>query len=140
MAGQTLGLVKAYRIENSTGVAKFCCVVQGAADGNCKLPTAQNVAGFVGVTTEAQANQWKGVAVAKSGIFDVIAGGTITRGDRLGINSAAGDVRSIEALIIAAPNGTAAIYHVVGKAEVSAVAGDQFPMSIQDYEVIQPAS
>jgi|GEM_PF-870527 len=134
MAGQTLGFVKAYRIENSTGVAKFACVVQGAADGNCKLPTAQNVAGFVGVTVEAQANQYKGVAVQKNGIFDVIAGGTITRGDRLAIYSAAGDVYSVEAAIEAAP-GTAARYNVVGKAEMSAVAGDQFPMFLQDYVV-----
>lgn len=129
MAGQTLGLVKAYRIENSGGVAKFACVVQGAADGNCKLPTAQGVGGFVGVTTEAQPNQYKGVAVAKTGIFDVIAGGTITRGDRLAINSSAGDVYSVEAAIDAAP-GTAAVFHIVGIAETSAVSGDQFPMFI----------
>ena len=139
MAGQTLGFVKAYRIENSTGVVKFACVVQGAADGNCKLPTAQNVAGFVGVTTEAQPNQYKGVAVQKNGIFDVVAGGTITRGDRLAINSSAGDVYSVEALIEAAP-GTAARINVVGKAEMSAVLGDQFPMLLQDYVVNIAAS
>ncbi len=139
MAGQTLGLVKAYRIENSAGVSKYACVVQGAADGNCKLPTAQNVAGFVGVTIEEQALQFKGVAVQKNGIFNVVAGGTIARGDRLAINSVAGDVYSVEAAIEAAP-GTAARFNVVGKAEVSAVSGDQFPMFIQDYVVNVAAS
>lgn len=129
MAGQTMGLVKAYTIDNAGGVGKYVCVVQGAEDGGCKLPTAQGVPGFVGVTAEAQPNQNKGVAVVKSGIFDVVAGGAIARGDRLAINSVAGDVYSVEAAINAAP-GTAAVFHVVGVAEISAVAGDQFPMFI----------
>ena len=132
--GQTYGLVKAYPIENSTGVAKNVCVVQGAADGNCKLPTAQNAGGFLGVTVEAQANQYKGVAVCRTGIVNVLAGGTITRGDRVAINSVAGDVYSVEAAIDAAP-GTAKNFNIVGRAEVSAVSGDLFPIFITDFQV-----
>ncbi len=134
MAGMTQGLTKAYKIGNAGGVLQYVCVVQDAADGQVKLPTAQNAAGFQGVTLEAQPNQYKGVAVQKEGIVRVNAGGTIARGDRLAINSVAGDVYSVEALIQAAP-GTAARINVVGRAESSAVAGDIFPMHIQDYVV-----
>ena len=139
--GQTIGLVKSYPIENASGVNKYCCVVQGAADGNCKLPTAQNAKGFLGVTVESQPNQYRGVPVCRAGsIYSMTAGGTIARGDRVAINSAAGDVYSVEALIEAAPSGTAAQYHVVGRAEVSAVAGDIFPVFIEDYTVNLAAS
>jgi hypothetical protein len=137
--GQTIGLVKSYPIENAAGVGKYCCVVQGAADGNCKLPTAQNAPGFLGVTVEAQPNQYKGVPVCRTGIYGMTAGGAITRGDRVAINSAAGDVYSVEALIEAAPGAPARI-HVVGRAEISAVAGDIFPVFIEDYTVNIAAS
>jgi hypothetical protein len=128
--GQTLGLVKAYTIDNAGGVNQYVCVVQGAEDGGCKIPTAANAAGFLGVTTEKQTTQNKGVAVALDGIMRVTANGTITRGDRLAIASSAGDVKSVEAQITAAP-GTAAVVNVIGVAEWSAVAGDIFPMIIR---------
>jgi hypothetical protein len=134
MAHQTLGLTKSYPIENVAGVGQYVCVVQGAADHNCKLPTAANAAGFLGVTAEAQPNQYKGVSVCKTQIIRVVANGAITRGDRLVIASAAGDVKSVEALITAAP-GTAAVYNVVGQAEISAVNGDIFPMFITPFVV-----
>ncbi len=134
MAGQSLLFVKTYKIEDAAGVGQYVAVVQGATDGGCKKPTAADVAGFVGVTTEAQANQNKGVSVCKLGIVRVVAGGTITRGDRLAINSAAGDVKSVEAIITAAP-GTASVRNVIGTAEASAVSGDIFPMHIAPYSV-----
>ncbi len=131
---QTLLFEKPFYIDNAGGVGKNVCVVQGAANGTCKLPTAQNAAGFLGVTIESQPNQNRGVGVCRLGVFNMLAGGTIARGDRVGINSAAGDVRSVEALIIASPMGNAVI-HVVGRAEVAAVSGDLFPVMIQDYTV-----
>jgi hypothetical protein len=134
MAGQTVALVKAYPIDNASGVNQYVCVVQGASDGSCKLPTAQNAPGFLGVTIEQQTNQNKAVAVCKSGLVRVTAGGTITRGDRLAINSTAGDVYSVEAAITAAP-GTAKVFNVVGMAEVSAVSGDIFSMWIMPFLV-----
>jgi hypothetical protein len=134
MAEQTVGLTKSYRIDNSTGVGQYVAVVQGAADGNCKIPTGANAVGFVGVTLEAQTNQYKGVAVCKSGIVRVLAHGAIARGDHLVIGSNVGDVSSIEAVITAAP-GTASVQNIIGVAEKSAVAGDVFPMFIQPFVV-----
>jgi hypothetical protein len=124
-----IGLVSAYSIDNSTGVGQFVVVVQGAEDGGCKIPTAVNAAGFLGVTLEARTIQNSSVSVCKSGTVRVVAGGTITRGDRLRVHSNAGDVESCEAAITAAP-GTAAVFNVIGMAEVSAVAGDIFDMFI----------
>lgn len=128
------GLTRAYKIEDAAGVGQFLCVVQGAADGGCKKPTAANAPGFLGVTIEAQSNQNKGVAVVKEGICRVTAQGTITRGDRLAIGSSVGDVKSVEALITAAP-GSASVQNVIGQAEESAVAGDIFQMHITRFVV-----
>ena len=72
--------------------------------------------------------------MCRTGIVNVLAGGTITRGDRVAINSVAGDVYSVEAAIDAAP-GTAKNFNIVGRAEVSAVSGDLFPIFITDFQV-----
>lgn len=134
MAGATQHYVKQYRIEDAAGIGQFIVAVQGANDGGCKKPTAANAAGFLGVTTEQQLNQNRGVPVQKAGIARVKAQGNITRGDRLAIGSNVGDVKSVEAQITAAP-GTAAVVNVIGTAEASAVAGDIFPMMIQPFVV-----
>jgi hypothetical protein len=126
---QSTGLVKAYKIDDAAGVGQYVVVVCGANDGCVKKPTAADVAGFVGVTVEAQANQNKAVAVQKNGIVRVKAGGAITRGDRLVINGTGGDVKSVEAVVTAAP-GTASVQNVIGVAEVTAASGDIFPMWI----------
>jgi len=131
---QTQGIVKSYKIDDAAGVLQYVVVVAGGSDGNVKKPTAADVAGFMGVTLEAQPNQYKGVAVQKTGIVRVKAGGAITRGDRLAINSTAGDVKSVEAIITAAP-GVASVRNLVGIAETSAASGDIFPMWIQPYSV-----
>jgi hypothetical protein len=131
---QTQGLVKSYKIDDAAGVAQYVVVVAGANDGCVKKPAAANAAGFMGVTIEAQANQNKGVAVQKTGIVRVKAGGTITRGDRLAINGTSGDVKSVESIIVAAP-GSASQNNIVGVAETSAAANDIFPMFIQPYSV-----
>jgi hypothetical protein len=129
VAGQSTHFVKQYRIEDAAGVGQFVCVVQGANDGGCKKPTAANAAAFLGITTEQQLNQNRGVPVQKGFIAWAKAQGNIARGDRLAIGSAAGDVKSVEAQITAAP-GAAAVVNVIGQAEASAVAGDTFPLMI----------
>jgi hypothetical protein len=125
----TQGLVKAYRIDDAAGVGQYVAVVCGASDGNCKKPGAANAAGFLGFTLEAQPNQYKGVAVQKSGIARAIANGTITRGDRLGIASSSGDVKSVESVVTHAP-GTASVQNVIGTAEESAASGQTFAVWI----------
>lgn len=126
----TQGLVKSYKIDDAAGVGQYVAVVCGANDGCVKKPAGADAAGFVGVTIESQTNQNKGVAVQKSGIVRVKAAGTITRGDRLAINGVLGDVKTIEAIVVAAP-GTASVRNIIGIAEASAVVGDTFPMWIQ---------
>jgi uncharacterized protein with beta-barrel porin domain len=126
---QSQGLIKAYKIDDAAGVGQYLAVVCGANDGCVKKPTGANVAGFVGITVEAQANQNKGVAVQKAGIARVKGAGAITRGDRLVINGNTGAVKSAEAVVVAAP-GTASVQNVIGIAETSAADGDIFPMWI----------
>lgn len=126
---QSQGLVKAYKIEDAAGVGQYVAVVQGAADGGCKKPTAANAAGFLGATLEPQTRQGKGVAVGKGGILRMVANGAVTRGDRVAIASAAGDVASVEATVIHAP-GAASVVNVIGIAETSADDKDIFPVWI----------
>ena len=129
-----IGITRSYTIDDSSGVGRFVVVVQGAANGGCKKPAAINSARFLGVAITDQAIQNQGVSVCKNGIVRVISGGNIAAGDRLRIHSAAGDVESCETAITAAP-GTAAVFNVIGIAEVSAVAGDVFDMFITPYSV-----
>jgi hypothetical protein len=125
-----IGLTDSFAIDDAAGVSRFVAVVQGAADGSCKKPAAANAAGFLGVTIEDESTQHAQVTVCTSGSVRVTAGGIITRGDRLAINSASGDVKSVEAQITAAP-GAAAVVNVIGQALASAVAGDVFDMFIR---------
>lgn len=122
-------LVAAYKVEDAAGVAAYLMVVHGATSGSCKKPAAANAAKFVGFTKEAQPTQYGGAAVVKSGIARATAGATIGRGDRLVANGTDGKLKSVEALITAAP-GTAAVFNVVATAEDDAVAGDVFPVMI----------
>jgi hypothetical protein len=99
------------------------------------------VAKFLGVTLEAQATQYKGVAVQKSGIARVLGHGVITRGDRVAIYSSAGDVYSVEALIAAITvGGAATLWNVVGRAEESAVDGQVLAVWLVPETVINPVS
>lgn len=134
-----MATVRAYKIEDAAGVGQYIAVVQGAADGSCKKPAGANAAAFLGITIEPQATQNKGVAVQKDGICRAIAGATITRGDRLVIDGATGKVKSAEAAIVAGA-GTYALQNVIGRAEVSAVLDDVFPIFISPGEVINAVS
>jgi hypothetical protein len=127
--GQSQAFVKSYTIDDAAGVGQYVVVVQGAANGGCKKPAAANDAGFLGVTIEAQPNQNKSVPVQKGFVVRVKYGGTITRGDRLVINSSAGDVKSAEALVTAAP-GSASVQNVIGMAEIDGSSGDVGLMNI----------
>jgi len=133
------GLVKAYRIEDAAGVLQYVAVVNGAADGNCKKPAAANAQGFLGFTLEAQPNQYKGVAVQKSGIARATANGSITRGDAVAIATSAGDVKSVQAVVSAGP-GTASTNYVIGSAEESAVNGQTFAVWVNPGVVAIAAS
>lgn len=124
----TQGLVKAYITEN-TSTTQYAAVIVGAnADGNCRLPTAANQAGFLGITLESQVVAGRGVAVQKSGIARAVANGSIARGDRCVIASVAGDVKSAETLIAAGLENPATEYNVVGRAEETAVTGQVFAL------------
>jgi hypothetical protein len=137
----TQGLVKSYRIDDAAGVAQYVAVVQGSSDGTCAKPGGGDVAKFLGVTLEAQASQYKGVAVQKNGIARVLGHGVITRGDRVAIYSSTGDVYSVEALCAAITvGGAATLWNVVGRAEESAVDGQVLAVWLAPETVINPVS
>jgi hypothetical protein len=108
-----------------SAVTQFAAVVQGAADGSCVLPSAQNVEGFLGFTQAAQATAQDSVAVMTDGVSPAIAGGAITRGHKVAINSAAGDVYDVDAAIEAGLKNPATVYHVIGEARNSVTAVGQ---------------
>jgi hypothetical protein len=138
----TQGLVKSYRCDNVGGITQYAAVVVSATtDGNCRLPTATNVPGFLGFTLELQPNQFKAVATQKSGIARAVANGAIARGDRCVIATAAGDVKSVEAIIAAGPlDATPTEYNVVGRSEETAVTGQIFAIWICPETVALAAS
>jgi len=140
--GQVTGLDVTYTIDDAAGVNQFVAVVQGAGDGTCKKPTGQNAAGFLGLTKTAQAKQNKGVSVARTGIARALAKGAITRGDRLSIYSASGDVYSVEAAIAAINIAVQAVeINVIGTAENSTTSdGDVVYVFIHPQTVITPVS
>jgi hypothetical protein len=100
-------------------VTQFAAVVQGAADGSCALPSEQNVEGFVGFTQAAQSTVDDSVAVMTEGVSAAYSGGDITRGHKVAINSAAGDVYDVDAAIEAGLATPAAVIHVIGEARNS---------------------
>jgi hypothetical protein len=126
MTGGAISLLSVtYAIDNAAGVGQFLAVVQGAADGSCKLPTAQNAAQFLGFTQASQGNQNGSVPVMRLGISPAVAGGAISRGDHVAINGAIGDVYSVEAAVASGLNNPAKVFNVVGTAENTvANAGD----------------
>jgi hypothetical protein len=120
MTGGAISLLSVtYTIDNSAGAGQFVAVVQGASDGSCKLPTAQNAAQFLGFTQATQTRQYHSVPVMRLGISAAIGKGTITRGDHLAIYSANGDVYSVEAAVAAGLANPAEVINTVGTAENS---------------------
>jgi hypothetical protein len=126
MTGGALSLLcVTYAIDNVAGVSQFAALVQGASDGSVKLPTAQNAAQFIGFAQANQTHQNGSVPVMRLGISAAIAGGAISRGDHVAINSTAGDVYSVEAAVASGLNNPAKVFNVVGTAENTvANAGD----------------
>lgn len=107
------GLIKNYVAE--TAVAQFRIVKPGSTDDYVVQSTAatealMGVSGFVGGDAGGR------VDIIKSGITDVEYGGTVTRGDWLTSDASGKAVASAPA--------AGANANVIGRAEVSGVAGD----------------
>ena len=130
MAGPGTGADKTYKADESMIGSQFKCVVQGAADGGMKLPTATGQGKFLGVLLDYPASG-QGGRVRHRDFATVIAGGVITRGDQLVVISGGAVV-----------TWTASSQCVVGQAQQSAVLNDQFEMRVRDIpnDQIFPAS
>ncbi len=107
------GLIKNYVAE--TAVAKYRIVKPGSTDDYVVQSTASTealmgVSGFVGGDAGGR------VDIIKTGITDVEYGGTVTRGDWLTSDASGKAVTSAPA--------AGANANVIGRAEVSGVAGD----------------
>lgn len=132
-----IGTYRSFKIDDAAGVTAFTAVVQGAADGGCKKPTAANAAGFLGFTTDDQATQNLAVAVKMDGIARARCKGAVAAGHWVNIGDNAGRVADCQATVDAAP-GTAAETNVIGKALTSGAADDdQILVIIRDFAVQQ---
>jgi len=135
MAGAASVLDQTFKITDMAGVLQYRAVVQGTNAGECKKPSAANEGGFLGVTQEAQANQYKGVAVRRLGVTRVTAAGVIAVGDHVRIADNTGKVESAQADVIAVPT-TPKVNYPIGRAEsASAADGDEILMMIAPFVV-----
>ncbi|HWQ55672.1 MAG TPA: hypothetical protein VN442_18440 [Bryobacteraceae bacterium] len=127
------------RVENAGGVAIHRAVVEGAAQGGVALPAGADVAGFAGITQEAQV-LGRPVSLKRRGVTAAVAAAGVARGDYVNIADALGRMKSCNADVIAAP-GPALVVHVVGKALSAATnLGDVFEMEINEFVVNRAAS
>lgn len=133
-------LYRSYRITDAAGVGKFLCVVQDAAEGDVKKPTAANAGQLVGVTQEDQLTQNRSVLVKEGGWSFVTAAGAVTVGDRLQINGTSGKVSSAESVLTTLA-ATAVLIEIVGQARSAATAdGDIIEMRIHPFSKETPVS
>ena len=113
-------LDQTFKITDAAGVLQYRAVIQGTNAGEAKKPTAANDPGCLGITQEAQPNQYKGVAVRMLGVSRVTAAGAIAVGAHIRIADTAGKVESAEADVIVAP-GAAKVNYPIGVALSAAV-------------------
>lgn len=88
-------LDKAYSIDDVAGVEAYRVVVQGAAAGHAKLPTAANAGALLGITVHGQSRQTGHVSVRKAGIARVAAAGPIALGAPVNAAGASGKVKAV---------------------------------------------
>ncbi len=90
-------LDKAYTVNQAGGVAAHRVVVQGTNAGECKNPAgAGDSSGTIlGVTTHAQTEDGRSVAVRKNGIALVEASAAIAVGSAVDVADTAGKVRAV---------------------------------------------
>ena len=105
-----------------TDIAPYLVLKSGSVDGNVALATTTTDK-LKGVSENVQVAAGQTVDVVTSGIVNVTAGGTIADGDWLTVNGSS-------QVVTAAPSAGANV-QIVGKALVSAVSGDIFPIFVQ---------
>jgi len=115
-------LDQSFKVTDAAGVLQYRAVVQGTNAGECKKPSAANDPGCLGITQEAQATQYKGVALRMLGVSRVTAAGSISVGHYIRIADNTGKVESANTDVIAAP-GSAKVNYPIGIA-LSAAALD----------------
>ena len=127
-------LDKAYTVSQSGGVGAHRVVVQATSAGECKLPASsgENAGTVLGVTTHAQSENGRPVAVRKAGIALVEAAAAISVGQALEVSDTQGRVQAVSAL--AAGESTKA----VGYAETAATAaGDLVEVFLVIHQWVQ---
>ncbi len=90
----TTTLDRAYRVEESGGVARYRAVVFGQTDGGCRYPGAAGRGGVLGVTTHSQPNADRAVAVRRAGIALAEAASAIAKGDPVVVADSTGRIAS----------------------------------------------
>ena len=107
------GITKAYKAEAAISARRI--VKHGTADGTA-VQGAAAADKLIGVSTEIDSAIGETVDVVKTGLADVVYGGTVTRGDPL-TSDASG--RAVTAAPAAGANA-----RLIGIAEVSGAVGD----------------
>lgn len=135
------GIYRTYKIEDASGVLQYRAVVQGAAAGAVKKPTAVGAGKIIGITQEEQATQNKSVSVKRSGFSFAVAAGQIAVGDAVEIADTTGKLQSAQAKLEDLSEATAVVHHFVGLAETAAGAdGDMFEVFIHPFSKLTPIS
>jgi len=110
-------LDRAYRVEESAGVAAHRVVVAGIASGSCLLPDAANAGRILGITTHAQPREDAAVGVRKAGVALVQTSAAVAVGDPVVVADTQGRVAPAEA--------DGGLANVVGFAETAASGADE---------------
>ena len=130
---------KTYKIEDAAGVAIHRCVVRGSAEGGVKKPSAEGEGKFVGITQEAQATQYKAVAVKKRGMTFAVAADVIAYGDAVYIGDSGGKVKSCQAALVDTSQDAAYLTYVIGYAETAAAGdGDIIKVDLMPFVKLTP--
>jgi len=126
LPGIVISDVRSFRANGA--ITKFACVcLSNSVTGDVALPASANDEDFVGVANYAVADN-KTVEVVVAGSMEVVASGTITRGQFLVIADVLGRVK-------ADPATGATVSHIVGNALTPAsTTGDHLIMEIMHFD------
>ena len=132
---------RGYKIEDIAGVGAHLAVVRGSNPGGVAKPGAANAPKFVGVTQEAQANQYKAVSVQLDGIALCTMLNSGAMGDAVNIGDTAGRLVSCQTALEDLAETTAYITYIVGYAEQAWTAtGDLIPVLLRPQAKLTPVT
>ena len=130
---------RTYKIEDAGGVAVHRAVVRGAAAEGAAKPGAANAPKFVGITSEPQATQYKGVPEQLDGVALCEMYGSGSMGDAVNIGDTSGRLAGCQAALEDLAETAAYLTYVVGFAEKAwTQTGDIIPVRLNPFVKVTP--